>query len=82
MTKWTKTRRDPGRTYCDPDESKKLRRDVQRVRELVNEGLGAEDEYVRLINKLDPKMSAEKRKELIKQFRDAVYAQQPDLPGR
>jgi hypothetical protein len=26
MTKWTKTRRDPGRTYCDPDEAAKLRR--------------------------------------------------------
>jgi hypothetical protein len=82
MTKWTKTRRDPGRTYCDPDEAAKLRRDVQRVRELVKKGLDAEPEYVELINKLDPKMTAERRKELIKQFRDAVYDQQPDLPGR
>jgi hypothetical protein len=82
MTKWTKTRRDPGRTYCDPEETKKLRRDVQRVRELVKQGLDAEPEYVELINKLDPKMTVEKRKELIRQFRDAVYEQQPDLPGR
>jgi len=82
MTKWTKTRRDPGRTYCDPEEAAKLRRDVQRVQELVRQGLDAEPEYVELINKLDPKMTSEKRKELIKQFRDAVYDQQPDLPGR
>ena len=82
MTKWTKSRRDPGRTYCDPEEAAKLRRDVQRVKELVEKGLDAEPEYVELINKLDPKMTVEKRKELIKQFRDAVYAQQPDLPGR
>jgi hypothetical protein len=82
MTKWTKTRRDPGRTYCDPEEAKKLRRDVQRVRELVKLGLDAEPEYVELINKLEPGMSVERRKELIKQFRDAVYEQQPDLPGR
>jgi hypothetical protein len=34
-----------------------------------------------LINKLEPDMTAERRKELIMQFRDAVYAQQPDLPG-
>jgi uncharacterized tellurite resistance protein B-like protein len=82
MTKWTKSRRDPGRTYCDPEEAAKLRRDVQRVKELIERGLDAETEYVELINKLDPKMLPERRKELIKQFRDAVYAQQPDLPGR
>jgi hypothetical protein len=76
------TRRDPGRTYCDPDEAAKLRRDVQRVQELVKKGLDAEPEYVELINKLDPKMTAERRKELIRQFRDAVYDQQPDLLGR
>ncbi len=82
MTKWTKTRRDPGRTYCDPEAARKLRRDVQRVQELVRKGLDAEPEYVELIDMLDPKMTAEKREELIKQFRDAVYARQPDLPGR
>jgi hypothetical protein len=64
MTKWTKSRRDPGRTYCDPDEAARLRHDVQRVRELVEKGLDAEPEYVELINKLDPKMTREKRKEL------------------
>jgi len=82
MTKWTRTRRDPGRAYCDPEEAAKLRRDVQRVQELIKKGLDAEPEYVELINKLDPKMTAERRKELIRQFRDAVYDQQPDLPGR
>ncbi|MGA9642765.1 MAG: hypothetical protein WBQ72_15325 [Terriglobales bacterium] len=65
MTKWTKTRRDPGLTYCDPEEAAKLRRDVQRVKELVRRGLDAEPEYVELINKLDPKMTMERRKELI-----------------
>jgi hypothetical protein len=82
MTRWTKPRRDPGRTYCDPEEAARLRRSVQRVRELVEKGLDAEPEYVELINKLDPKMTKERRKELIKQFRDAVYDQRPDLPGR
>ena len=82
MSKWAKTRRDPGRTYCDPEEVKNLRRDVQRVRELVKQGLDAEPEYVELISKLEPRMTVERRKELIKQFRDAVYEQQPDLPGR
>jgi hypothetical protein len=82
MGKWTRTRRDPERTYCDPEETRKLRRDVQRVKELVAKGLDAESEYVELINELNPGMSAEQRKKLIKQFRDAVYDQQPDLPGR
>ena len=82
MTKWTKTRRDPGRAYCDPEEAAKLRRDVKRVKELVSKGLDAEPEYVEFINKLEPEMTPERRKQLIKQFRDAVYAEQPDLPGR
>jgi hypothetical protein len=82
MTKWTKTRRDPGRTYCDPEEVAKLRRDVKRVQELVRQGLIAEPEYVELINKLEPEMTPERRKQLIKQFRDAVYAEQHDPPGR
>jgi hypothetical protein len=46
MSKWTRTRRDPERTYCDPEEARKLRRDVQRARELVAKGLDAEPEYV------------------------------------
>ncbi len=82
MSKWTRTRRDPERAYCDPEEARKLRRDVQRVKELVAKGLDAESEYVELINELNPGMSAEQRKKLIRQFRDAVYDQQPDLPGR
>ncbi len=82
MSKWTRTRRDPERTYCDPEEAKKLRRDVQRVKELVERGLDAEPEYVEFINKLRPGMSPKERKDLIRQFRDAVYDQQPDLPRR
>jgi hypothetical protein len=82
MIKWIKTRHDPGRTYCDPEEAAKLRRDVKRVKELVMKGLDAESEYVEFINKLEPEMTPDRRKELIKQFRDAVYEQQPDLPGR
>jgi hypothetical protein len=81
MCKWTKPRRDPDRTYCDPEEVKKLRRDVRRGGEFVEKGMEAEGEYVELIDKLKPGMSPEERKKLIKQFRDAVYARQPDPPG-
>lgn len=76
MTKWTRTRRDPGRTYDDEAE-RELRKDVKsRVHELIEIRLDAESTYVDLINKLEPGMTEERRKDLIKQFRDAVYEQQ------
>jgi hypothetical protein len=76
MTKWTRTRRDPGRTYDDEAE-RELRKDVKsRLRELVEIGLEAESDYVDLINRLEPEMTKARRTELIKQFRDAVYEQQ------
>jgi ribosome recycling factor len=75
MSKWTKTRRDPGRTY-DDEAVRELRKDVTRVLELIEIGLEAESDYVDLINRLEPEMTKAKRKELIKQFRDAVYEQQ------
>jgi hypothetical protein len=83
MTKWTRTRRDPGRTY-DDEAARELRKDVKsRVRELIEIGLEAESDYVDLINKLEPEMTKARRQELIKQFRDAVYErQQRDLRRR
>jgi Zn-dependent M32 family carboxypeptidase len=76
MTKWSKTRRDPGRTYQDDEEAKLLRDTMKRIRELVEEAAAgneeAESEYVRIINRLEPGMTKEQRKELIRQFRDAV----------
>jgi ribosome recycling factor len=75
MSKWTRTRRDPGRTY-DDEAVRELQKDVTRVRELVEIGLEAESDYVDLINKLEPGMTKDRRKELVKQFRDAVYEHQ------
>jgi len=82
MSKWTRTRRDPGRTYDDEAE-RELRKDVKsRLRELVEIGLEAESDYVELINTLEPGMTNERRKELIRQFRDGVYEQQQRGPRR
>jgi hypothetical protein len=83
MTKRTRTRRDPGRTYDDEAE-RDLRKDVKsRLLELIEIGLEAESDYVDLINKLEPEMTKGRRKELIKQFRDAVSERQPrDLRPR
>lgn len=76
MTRWTKTRRDPGRTYQDEEEAKQFRDALRRVKELVAEAAegndDAESEYVSIINRAEPGMNKEKRKELIRQFRDAV----------
>lgn len=76
MSKWTRTRRDLGRTYDDEAE-RELRRDVKsRLRELIEIGLEAESNYIDLINTLEPGMTNARRKELIKQFRDAAYEKQ------
>lgn len=76
MSRWTKTRRDPGRTYQHEEEAKQLRDDLKRVKELIEEAAEGNDEaestYVSIINRLEPTMGKERRKELIKQFRDAV----------
>ena len=76
MTKWTKTRRDPGRTYQNEGEAKQLRDAMRRVKELVAEAaegnVEAESTYVGIINRVEPEMTKERRKELIRQFRDAV----------
>lgn len=76
MSKWTKTRRDPGRTYQHEQETKLLRDDMKRVKELIAEAAEGNEEaettYVGIINRLEPMMTKEKRKDLIRQFRDAV----------
>ncbi|HUA16127.1 MAG TPA: hypothetical protein VMG31_12585 [Verrucomicrobiae bacterium] len=76
MSKWTKTRRDPGRTYQDPEEAQRLRDDMKRIAELVAEAAEgneeAESTYIAIINRLEPSMGKEKRMERIRQFRDAV----------
>lgn len=76
MSKWTKTRRDPGRTYQNEEQAKLLREDMKRVKELVAEAAEGNEEaesiYIGIINRLEPTMGKERRKELIRQFRDAV----------
>lgn len=85
MSKWTKTRRDPGRTYEDEAAAKEFRDAMRGVSELVAEAAtgneDAESEYVAIINRVEPGMDKEKRKELIRQFRDAVAGHQK-LRGR
>ena len=76
MTKFTKTRRDPGRTYTDEEKLQRSRRVLARIQELVECGIEAEPEFVEVAKEADPDITPAKLKELIKRFRDAVYERQ------
>jgi hypothetical protein len=78
MTKWTRTRRDPGRTYLDDETLQRNRRMLARVRELVECGIEAEPEVVEAAKAANPEITEEELKEVIKLFRDAVYSRQHD----
>ena len=78
MTKWTKTRRDPGRTYLDEESLQRNRRMLARVRELVECGIEAEPEVVEAAKAANPEITEEKLREVIMLFRDAVYSRQHD----
>lgn len=82
MSKWTKTRRDPGRTYQDEEKLQRKRRMLARVLELVECGIEAEPEVVAAAKEADPEITPGKLQEVIKLFRDAVYSQQHDRQRR
>jgi hypothetical protein len=76
MTKWKKTRRDPGRSYLDTDLLERRKRMLARIVELVESGIEAEPEVVVAAKEADPEISPEKLREVIMRFRDAVYERQ------
>jgi len=76
MSKWTKTRRDPGRSYTDEEKRERKKGMLARLHEFVEAGIEAEPDFVEAAKEADPDMSKEKLKELIMQFRAAVYEKQ------
>jgi hypothetical protein len=78
MTKWTKTRRDPGRNYLDEERLQRNRRMLARVLELVESGIEAEPEVVKAAIAANPEITGEQLREVIMLFRDAVYSRQHD----
>ena len=82
MTKWTKTRRDPGRTYLDEERLQRNRRMLARVRELVECGIEAEPDVVEAAKAANPEITEEQLREVITLFRDAVYSRQRDRQHR
>jgi len=76
MSKWTKTGRDPGRTYLDIEKLERRRRMLARIHELLDSGIEAEPEVVAAAKEADPEITAEKLREVVMRFRDAVYERQ------
>jgi hypothetical protein len=76
MSKWTRTRRDPGRTYLDEERIQRTRRLLKRIYELVESGIGAEPEVVKAAKAANPEITEEELEEVITLFRDAVYSRQ------
>ena len=78
MTKWTRTRRDPGRSYLDENALDRKRKMLVRIFELVDCGIEAEPQVVEAAKSANPKIGEEELKEVIMLFRDAVYWRQHD----
>ena len=76
MSKWTRPRRDPGRTYTDEEKRERKQRMLARLNEFVEAGIEAEPDLVKAAKEADPEISKEKLKELITLFRAAVYERQ------
>jgi hypothetical protein len=76
MSKWTRTRRDPGRTYTDEEKRDRKQKMLARLNEFVDAGIEAEPEFVKAAKEADPEISKEKLKELITLFRAAVSERQ------
>ncbi len=82
MTRWTRTRRDPGRTYSNED-TERTERLIARVRRFLEEGVH-EDEpgFVEAVKAAKPKITAAELKDVIMQFRAVVSERQRRGPGR
>jgi predicted phosphohydrolase len=82
MTKWTKTRRDPGRTYTDED-TERTKRMIARIRKVMEEGVSEDEpEFVVAVKAAKPKITASELKEVITQFRAVVSERQQRDLGR
>jgi hypothetical protein len=76
MTKWTRTRRDPGRESTDEQKLRCKRQMLTRSYDFVEGGLEAEPDFVKAVKEVEPGISKEKLKELTMLFRAAVYERQ------
>jgi hypothetical protein len=76
MSKWSKTRRDPGRTYTD-EGTERTQRMLARMRHFLEEGVPEDEpEFVIAVKAAKPGITAEELANVITQFRDVVSARQ------
>ena len=83
MTRWTRTRRDPGRSYAD-EATERTERMIARVRKFLEEGVAEDEpEFVVAVKEAKPKITARELEDVIRQFRAVVSErQQRDLRRR
>jgi hypothetical protein len=82
MSKWTKTRRDPGRSYAD-ETTERTERMIARVRKFLEEGVPEDEpEFVEAVKAANPKITASELKDVITQFRAVVSERQQRGLGR
>jgi len=82
MSKWTRTRRDPGRTYTD-ETTERTGRMIAKVHRFLKEGVPEDElEFVQAVKAANPKIAPSELKEVIKQFRDVVSERQQRDLGR
>lgn len=82
MSKWTKSRRDPGRTYTDED-TERTETMLAKLRKFMEEAVPEDEpEFVAAVKAAKPKITPSELKEVITQFRDVVSARQHRDLGR
>ena len=82
MSKWTKTRRDPSRSYTD-ESTERTERMIARVRKFLEEGVSEDEpEFVVAVKEAKPKITASELRDVIMQFRAVVFERQQRGPGR
>jgi hypothetical protein len=82
MSKWIKTRRDPGRSYAD-ETTERTERMISRVRKFLEEGVPEDEpEFIAAVKEAKPKITAGELRDVIMQFRAVVSERQQRGLGR
>ena len=82
MSKWARTRRDPGRIYSDED-TERTERMIARVRKFLEEGVPEDEpEFIVAVKEAKPKITASELRDVIMQFRAVVSERQQRGLGR
>jgi hypothetical protein len=82
VTKWTRTRRDPARTYTD-ESTERTERLIAKVRKFLAEGVPEDEpDFIVAVKTAKPKITASELKDVITQFRAVVSERQQRGLGR